>query len=133
MRGFGYMNIKIDGNEKSKSEIIYNNIVDTMDEMKLSKDDQLDYLKQKISFMESEMKNRVMLVLTILIGIILVGFGIFFMISHFYLLGCTFIIVGFFFTTIKLLLVMRKMHAMYRDNKFDKVEQLRRMLNIKLK
>ena len=42
------MNIKIDGNEKSKSEIIYNNIVDTMDEMKLSKDDQLDYLKQKI-------------------------------------------------------------------------------------
>ena len=81
MRGFGYMNIKIDGNEKNKSEIIYNNIVDTMDEMKLSKDDQLDYLKQKISFMECEVKNRIKIVLTILIGMALVGFGIFFKFS----------------------------------------------------
>ena len=127
------MNIKIDGNEKNKSEIIYNNIVDTMDEMKLSKDDQLDYLKQKISFMECEVKNRIKIVLTILIGMALVGFGIFFMFSRFYILGVISIIVGFFFTTIKLLLSMRKMYVMYRDNKFDKVEQLRRMLNIKLR
>lgn len=127
------MNIKIEGNEKNKNEIIYNNIIDTMDEMKLSKDDQLEYLKQKISFMESEMKNRMILALTVFIGVALLGLGIYFMFCEFFVLGSIVIVVAFGFTTIKLLLGMRKMYVMCRDNKFDKVEQLRKMLNIKLR
>ena len=46
------ISILIRGNEKNKNEIIYNNIVDKMDEMNLSKDDQVEYLKSKISILE---------------------------------------------------------------------------------
>ena len=52
------ISILIRGNEKNKNEIIYNNIVDKMDEMNLSKDDQVEYLKSKISILESETHNK---------------------------------------------------------------------------
>ena len=40
---FEPVSILIRGNEKNKNEIIYNNIIDKMNEMKLSKDDQVEY------------------------------------------------------------------------------------------
>ncbi|MBS7021124.1 MAG: hypothetical protein KH135_04585, partial [Firmicutes bacterium] len=55
------MSILIRGNEKNKNEIIYNNIVDKMDEMNLTKEEQVEYLKSKVSILELETHNKVMM------------------------------------------------------------------------
>jgi len=127
------MNIKIDGSEKNKNEIIYNNIIETMNEMELSKDEQLDYLKQKITFLESEVRNRLVLFFTILVGAGLLGFGLYLMFIHESILGAIVIIFAFGFTTAQLLFRLRKVQMIYQSNRFDQVEQLRKMLNIRLK
>ena len=59
------MNIKVNGNEKHKSEIIYNNIVESMEEMQMSKEEQIEYLKSKLSSMESQLHFNTILICTI--------------------------------------------------------------------
>ena len=53
------ISISINGNEKNKNEIIYNNILDSMDEKNISKDEQIEYLKSKVANLESEVKNKI--------------------------------------------------------------------------
>ena len=45
------LNIVINGEENSKSEIVYNNVIKNM---KLTKEEQVEYLKQKVSYLELE-------------------------------------------------------------------------------
>ena len=85
---FEPVSILIRGNEKNKNEIIYNNIIDKMNEMKLSKDDQVEYLKSKISILELETHNKVSLMLSIIICLIFLGLGIYFVAIDVYLFGC---------------------------------------------
>ena len=46
------MDVKVNfnGTEKNKNEIIYNNIIGTMEDMNISKQEQIEYLKQKITY-----------------------------------------------------------------------------------
>ena len=50
------LKIVINGNEKNKSEIVYNNLLNNMDSTDLSKDKQIDYLKSRINFLETNIK-----------------------------------------------------------------------------
>lgn len=127
------ISILIRGNEKNKNEIIYNNIVDKMDEMNLSKDDQVEYLKSKISILESETHNKLNLIISILVCLIMLGLGIYFVAIDLYLFGI-------FISFLSVLVLMFKMYQSFKtsmniskpDN-YDKIEHLREILNMRLK
>ena len=87
------LNIVINGEENSKSEIVYNNVIKNM---KLTKEEQVEYLKQKVSYLELEMKNRNLLLLLFLSSLLGMGFGAFLMFIDIYWLGVLFIFGTFF-------------------------------------
>ena len=125
--------VNINGNEKNKNEIIYNNIIDKMDELNISKNEQIEYLKQKITYMESNLKSKVILVFTLIIGFLLVIFGLYLILREVKLIGIIMVLSGFIGVIIKLLLINRKLNITIKDSKFDSVDQLKRILNLKLK
>ncbi len=129
------MDVKVNfnGTEKNKNEIIYNNIIDTMEDMNISKQEQIEYLKQKITYLENTSKERAIIIITVLIGFILLLFGVYLMSINIKTYGAIFIVVSFIAVITKLILVIRKLQASSKDGKFDSVEQLRKILNLKLK
>ena len=60
------LNIAVSGDEKNKNEIVYNNIVDTMDKLKMTKQEQIDYLKLKITTLENEYQNNMIILITLI-------------------------------------------------------------------
>lgn len=125
--------VNINGTEKNKNEIIYNNIIDTMEDMNISRQEQIEYLKQKITYLESTSKEKTILITTVLIGFILILLGVYLMSIDIKIYGAIFIILSFSIVTVKLTLMIRKLQASCKDGKFDTVEQLRKILNLKLK
>lgn len=124
------LNIVISGEENSKSEIIYNNVIKNM---KLTKEEQVEYLKQKVSYLELEMKNRNLLLLLFLLSLLGMGFGVFLVILNIYWLGIVFIFGTFLAVSFRAYTMYKSMIKIARNKDFDKVEQLRNMLNLKLK
>lgn len=124
------LNIVINGEENSKSEIVYNNVIKNM---KLTKEEQVEYLKQKVSYLELEMKNRNLLLLLFLVSLLGLGFGSFLIVLNIYWLGIIFIFGTFFAVSLKAYAMYKNMIKVARNKDFDKVEQLRNMLNLKLK
>ena len=55
------VNISINGTEKSKNEIIYNNVME-----ELNQEEQVKYLKSKVTRLELEMKNKMVALILIL-------------------------------------------------------------------
>lgn len=124
------VDIVINGNEKGKSEIIYNSIVKNM---KLTKDEQLDYLKTKINELETEIKNKNLFMSLFIIGIFGIIIGIFFLIFDFYWLGILIIIMVFLSIFFKFGLVYKNMLRINRTPNFEKIEHLREIIDLKLK
>lgn len=125
--------VNINGTEKNKNEIIYNNIINTMEDMNISKQEQIEYLKQKITYLENTSKEKTTLIATILIGFIMLLFGVYLMSININVYGAILILVSFIVVTTKLVLMIKKLQASCKDSKFDSVEQLRKILNLKLK
>ncbi len=122
------LNIAVSGDEKNKNEIVYNNVVDAMDKLKMSKNDQIDYLKMKITTLETEYQNNMMILVTIVLSLLLICIGIYLLITNDYVLGISFVIIGFAITVYKLiktLIVDRKI----RNKKFMELESIRDSLN----
>lgn len=124
------INISITGEEKDKSEIVYNNIIENM---KLSKDQQVRYLKDKVTRLEVEMRNRMVAVILVILSILGMGFGIYFMTQSLYLLGSIIIIGTFVGVMIRFYFMYRSILRITRSMEFDKIEHLRRILSMKLK
>lgn len=124
------INIVIDGTESNKSEIIYNNVIQNMD---LSKEEQVAYLKTKVSLLELEMKNKIWVMLLVIISIAGMSAGIYFMVANIYFLGIIFILGTFLGVVSKLYFMYLTMMKLNRNADYDKIEHLRRMLNMKLK
>lgn len=124
------INISITGEEKDKSEIVYNNIIENM---KLSKDQQVRYLKDKVTRLEVEMRNRMVSVILIILSILGMGFGIYFMTQNLYLLGSIIIIGTFVGVMIRFYFMYRSILRITRSMEFDKIEHLRRILSMRLK
>ena len=102
-------------------------------ELNISKNEQIEYLKQKITYMESNLKSKVILVFTLIIGFLLVIFGLYLILREVKLIGIIMVLSGFIGVIIKLLLINRKLNITIKDSKFDSVDQLKRILNLKLK
>ena len=124
------LNIFISGEENNKSEIVYNNVVKNM---KLTKEEQVEYLKIKVAQLELEMKNRMLLAFLLLISLFGLGFGLYLMILNIYWLGIIVVFGTFFGVAIRAYLMYKNTIKLVRTSEYDKVEQLRHMLNLKLK
>ncbi|MBP3461282.1 MAG: hypothetical protein J6K21_02605 [Bacilli bacterium] len=122
------IDIAINGNENSKSEIIYNNIM-----KELSKDEQVRYLKTKVTLLETEMKNKIISLLLFMVAIIGFGIGIYFLIIDLYLLGTLVILSTFIAVMIKFHLMYKSIIKVTHNMEFDKVEHLRKILDGRLK
>lgn len=126
------INISITGEELNKSEIVYNNVVKTMEELDMSKDEQIEYLKTKVAGLENDSKNKIFISLFVLLGLGLNIFGLYLMCSSLYTFGIVFALAGFLVTTIKLLLVIKK-YFQFKNAKFSEVDRLKNILNSRLK
>lgn len=124
------INIAITGEEKDKSEIVYNSVIENM---KLSKDQQVKYLKDKVTRLEVEMKNRMIAIILVIISIIGLSTGIYFMVQNFYLLGSVILISTFIGVLIRFYFMYKSILRITRSMEFDKIEHLRRILNMRLK
>lgn len=126
------LNIAISGEEKNKNEIVYNNIVDAMDNLKMSKEEQIEYLKTKVSNMEHEYQGNIMILIILVISMILVCLGLYLVATDEYLLGVIVTLIGFGLAIAKLLSTIRKTNSI-RNKKYIELESLRSNLNSILK
>lgn len=126
------MNITITGEEKNKNEIIYNNVVDAMDNLKMTKDEQIEYLKTKVSNMENTYQSNIMILITLIISILLLGLGLYLVATDQILLGIILVLLGFSVIVVKLLLTLKRYTSM-RTKKYIEIDSLKENLSSILK
>ncbi len=126
------LNIAVSGDEKNKNEIVYNNVVDAMDKLNMSKNDQIDYLKTKLTTLETEYQNNIVILVTLVLSVALICIGIYLLINNDYALGIIFITIGFLITVYKLISTLIKDRKI-RNKKFMELESIRNSLNSILK
>ncbi len=124
------INIQINGDESNKSEIIYNNVIQNMN---LDDKEQIEYLKSKITHLELELKTNNLTYLLCIISIFGLGFGIFLVAQDIYLLGSLFIVSTFVGVILRFYLMYKNAIYVRRNSDYDKIEQLRRILNERIK
>ncbi len=126
------LNIAVSGDEKNRNEIVYNNVVDAMDKLNMSKNDQIECLKTKITTLETEYQNNMTILITILLSLALICVGIYLLITNDYILGTVFIMIGFMLTVYKLIRSLIKDRKI-RNKKYMELESIRNSLNSILK
>ena len=124
------LNIAITGDENNKTEVVYNNVIQNMN---LTSEEQINYLKNKINELELENKNRSLTSLLILISIVGIGFGLFLLIQDIYFLGSLFIITTFIGVIIRFYLMYKNVTNLNKNIEYEKIEQIRRLLNERLR
>ena len=123
------INIKIEGNEKNRSEIIYNNLLEQLD----TKDAKIEYLKDRLTHVENDNRNRIAGTFTILLGTIILSISYVFMIMKWYFVGVSIGFIGFFGVVWKLSKLFKETLNVYKSDKFEELEQLYESLDQKLK
>lgn len=124
------INILINGDENNKTEIVYNNVIQNLG---LTEEEQIKYLKSKISELEVEKKNRTLTFLLILISIIGISFGLLLLIKDLYFLGALFIITTFIGVILRFYLMYRDVMNINKNMEYDKIEQIRKLLNDRIR
>lgn len=122
------IDITINGNENSKNEIIYNNLMQN-----LETDEQVKYLKSKVTLLEIEMKNKIISLILILISFIGFLIGIYFVAIDLYLFGSIVIFATFISVMIRFYMMYKSIIKVTQSTNFDKIEHLRKLLNMRLK
>ena len=126
------LNIAVSGDEKNKNEIVYNNVVDVMEKLKMSKEEQVEYLKTKITALETDYQNNMMILFTIFLSLAVMSVGIYLLITNDYILGISFVLIGFALTVYKLIKALIRDRKI-RNKKFMELEGIRSSLNSILK
>ena len=124
------VNIYINGDENTKNEIIYNNILDNL---KLTEKDELNYLKDKVINLEIENKNKILTILLILVSILGITFGCYLLIIDIYVLGIIIIASTFIGVMLRSYLMFKNMLKVNKSSKYERIEHLRKLLESKLK
>ena len=126
------INISINDKDETKSQIVYNNVLSNMEKMSLTKEEQLEYLKLRITKIEHDQKNKLHLMIIISMFAILLFFGLFLVIEDFHTFGVIISLLAFFgviFTILK----FSKNNKNESNDKFEEIETIRKILNSKLK
>lgn len=126
------MNIAITGEEKNKKEIVYNNVVEAMDNLKMTKDEQIEYLKTKVACMENDYQSNIAILITLCISILLLSLGLYLVATDSLVLGIVLVILSFILVVGKLLLTIKK-YTTIHTKKFMEIDTLRNNLNSILK
>ena len=124
------INIAINGDENNKTEIVYNNVIQNMG---LTEEEQIKYLKSKISELEIEKRNRTLTFLLILISIVGMSFGLFLMVKDLYFLGTLFILTTFIGVIVRFYLMYKNVMNINKNMEYEKIEQLRKLLNERIR
>lgn len=124
--------INIKDKNNTKSEIIYDNVVETMEKMQLNKGEQIEYLKTKITQIEQEQKKRYDLIINSLICLLSLIIGITFLILNFYTIGIIIIFAATTYTIFKTYTIANKNNKLEID-KYEEIEAIRKIINDKLK
>lgn len=123
------INLVING-EKTKEELIYNNVIQNLN---LSTADEVKYLKNKVFTLETELKTRMMYTLVFLLAFVSICFGIIMLAFDLYILGSILIFATFAFVVIKLILYFRSTIKLVKNDEYEKVDELKKLLEMKLK
>jgi hypothetical protein len=123
------MNITIEGTEKNKSEIIYNNLLNKLE----TKDAKIEYLKERLTHVESDNRSKMIGILTVLLGTIGISLSYFFLLKKLVLIGIPLGFISFFGSVFQLYRLFKKTLNVYKSDKFDEIENLYNKLNEKLK
>lgn len=126
------LNIAINGDEKNKNEIVYNNVVDTMDKLKMTKEEQIDYLKTKITTLETDYQNKISILLTLVISFVILCVGMYLLAMDSYVLGVIFAILAFVVIVYKMVRA-NVFNQKIKNKKYIELESLRNNLNSILK
>lgn len=124
------INIMINGDESDREEIIYNNIISNLN---LTTEEQLAYLKNRNLNLELELKNRRLTALLSFISLVGITLGIILLIQNIYFLGILFILVTFIGVITRFYLMYKNMIESNKHSEFDKIEQLKKLLEERLK
>lgn len=123
------INIVIQG-EKTKEELIYNTVIRNLN---LSTADEVKYLKGRVCTLESEMKTRMMYTLIFLFAFVILCFGIILIAFDLYVLGTLLIFATFAFVIVKLIFHFRSTIKVVKNDDFERVDELKNLLETKLK
>ncbi len=123
------MNITIEGTEKNKSEIIYNNLLNQLE----TKDAKIEYLKERLTHIESDNRTKMVGILSVLLGTIGLALSYFFLIKKLVYIGIPVGFISFFGVVFQLYRLFRNTLNIYKSDKFDEIESLYNKLNEKLK
>lgn len=124
------INIMINGDENDREEIIYNNIISNLN---LTTEEQLAYLKNRNLILELELKNRRLTALLSFISLVGITLGIILLIQNIYFLGILFILVTFIGVITRFYLMYKNMIESNKHSEFEKIEQLKKLLEERLK
>ena len=127
-------NVVININDKndSKSSLVYDNVVSNMNNMSMNQEEQIEYLKSRISDLERSQKQRydfIVLGLSLFFALVI---GVTFMILNFYVVGIFIIFAACFigcFQTYKLSNNQNSIDL----SKFEEIEEIRKFISSKLK
>ena len=126
------MVININDKSNSKSEIIYDNVVSNMEEMSLNKNDQIEYLKNRISNLEKEQKLRYDLIILGLSAVFALIIGVTFLILNFYVVGIFIVFSTCFISCYQTFKLSSNSKNISLD-KFEEIEEIRKVISSKLK
>lgn len=124
------INILINGEEKDRSEIIYNNVISNLG---LTEEEQVKYLKDKATKLELELRSRTLTMFLCLISFIGIGFGIFLLMNDLFIMGTLFISVTFIGVITRFYLMYQNIINKTKSREFEKVDALKEILEAKLK
>ena len=124
------INILINGDEKDRSEIIYNNIISNLS---LTEEEQVKYLKDKATKLELELRSRTLTILLCLISFVGIGLGVFLLMNDLYVMGTLFIVVTFIGVIARFYLMYQNIINKTKSREFEKVDALKEILESKLR
>lgn len=123
--------ININKND-SKSEILYDNIVSNMDSMKLNKDEQIEYLKTRVSILEQEQKKKYDFVILGLICLFSLIIGVTLLVLNFYTIGSIVVFMSCIYGIIKTYM-LASVQKNFSLDKYEEIEAIRKIISSKLK
>lgn len=126
------VNIIINSKEETKSQIVYNNVITNMEKLSLTKDEQLEYLKLRITELEQEHKNKLQLIILTIIFFIILTLGLFLIVDGFYTVGII-ISIATFFTSIVTIYKLSRNYKSNLEDKYEEIETIRKLISSKLK
>lgn len=129
-KDFKKINILINGEESNRDEIIYNNLISNLN---LTEEEQVKYLKRRAMTLEQEIKNQKLTLLLCFISFIGISFGVILLVQNIYFLGILFIITTFVGVILRFHLMYKNMIEDSKSHEFDRVEQLKSILEDRLK